>query len=160
MATRVVVLMRHGEAAAGGDDRRRPLTAAGRANAAAMVGLLARGSLATTVTAVAHSGRVRAEQTAAILAARLGVDPARVRTQRGLDPGDDPQPALDQLAAADESVAVVSHLPFLPKLASLMLTGDEAALTAVFAEAGWMALVGSGRSWRLAALVNHEVVGV
>lgn len=153
----VVVLMRHGEAVEASVDPRRPLSDVGRANAEAVSGLL-RGGLAESVEAVVHSGKARAEETAVILAGALGLE-ERIRRRSGLAPMDDPVPVLDELAAGGESLALVGHLPFMGRLASLMLTGDPGRLAAIFADAACMVLVGSGRSWQLAAFINHEVVG-
>jgi phosphohistidine phosphatase len=119
--------MRHGEAAAGEHDERRPLTAAGRA---AIERVAQRAATARfRPRAIYHSGMLRAEQTAEILARHLGVA-EHVQAREGLQPNDAVLPVarwlLDQ---ADEAaaIALVGHLPSLDRLASLLLVGDPQA---------------------------------
>lgn len=124
-----IYLMQHGVAEAQEDDPSRPLTAAGR------VGVLAVAARAATAgiraDRLVHSGRLRAEQTADMLAESLGGPAVTVRD--GLGPGDPVAPVARWLAdeagapTAPEAIAVVGHLPFLDRLASLLVVGDEEA---------------------------------
>jgi phosphohistidine phosphatase len=134
-----VYLMQHGEAAAEADDPARPLTDAGRA---AVTAVTARGQAAgVRVERTLHSGKLRAEQTAQILAAALGDGSAEARD--GLAPNDRIAPIVEQLSelADDSSVAVVGHLPFLGRLASALVADDEDAQVISFQMGGLIKLV-------------------
>jgi phosphohistidine phosphatase len=133
-----VYLMQHGLAAAEADDPARPLTAPGRDE----VTLVARRARASGVRLdrCVHSGKLRAQQTAELLAAEVG--PGSVEMREGLAPND----PVDRLAAwvrelGDADVAVVGHLPHLDRLASLLVAGDPGAQAVRFRNAGLVALV-------------------
>lgn len=139
-----VHLVRHGEAVPASEDGERPLTARGRADVAD----LARWCKDNGVrpASIVHSGILRAEQTARILADAL--DPAGgVRAVRGLAPGDDPARGRDELLHVDEEVLVVTHLPLVGDLAAA-LTGAAGALP--FATAEIVILEKDGARFRVA----------
>jgi phosphohistidine phosphatase len=110
-----VYLVRHGEAVSADVDPSRPLTQAGWL----AVERLAAWAAAADIRPgeILHSGKLRAEQTAEILADYLM--PAKGATvRRGLGPDDDVRPIADSLAAADHRLMIVGHLPFLGRLVS------------------------------------------
>jgi phosphohistidine phosphatase len=113
-------LVRHGTAAAGPDDRTRPLTPAGRAEVEATArALAARGA---EVAEIRHSGLVRARETAEILGCVL--TPARgIRGTPGLSPEDAPDVAAAELAVAEAPLMLVGHLPHLGRLAAALVGG-------------------------------------
>jgi phosphohistidine phosphatase len=115
-------LVRHGTAAAGSDDRARPLTPAGRAEVEATArALVARG---VEVGEIRHSGLARARETAAILARALR--PARgVHATTGLGPEDDPAIAAAELELADAPLMLVGHLPHLARLTTALVGAAE-----------------------------------
>jgi phosphohistidine phosphatase len=115
-------LVQHGEALAAEVDPARPLSAAGAADVRRMAAFLAEAGVG--VAAVWHSGKLRAEQTAEILAAAL--TPGRSSEARaGLDPKDPTEDIARTLVARDQDLMVVGHLPFLAKLASRLVTGSD-----------------------------------
>jgi phosphohistidine phosphatase len=131
-------LMQHGEAMAEADDPTRPLTAAGRAT----VEQVAARAKATGVRIqrCLHSGKLRAEQTAQVLAD--AVAGGQVESRDGLAPKDPVAPVAAWLErSADESLAVVGHLPFLDRLASLLIADDEGAQVIRFQMGGLVKLV-------------------
>ena len=94
---------------------------------------------------VVHSGKLRAEQTAGMLAEAVGAT-NRVQSRTGLSPKDPVRPVADWLRgvpgeAAKGQVAVVGHLPFLDRLASLLVAGDQTAQIVVFRMGGLVRLV-------------------
>ena len=113
-------LVRHGTAAAGSDDRTRPLTPEGRAEIEATArALVARGA---EVTEIRHSGLVRARETAEILGGILM--PARgVRATTGLAPEDDPDVAAAELGLVASPLMLVGHLPHLARLTAALVGG-------------------------------------
>lgn len=132
-------LMQHGVAAAEAQDPARPLTDPGRA---AVERVTARARAAGVhVDVCLHSGKLRAEQTAHVLAEGLRVP--RVETRADLGPAS-PVPAFAEWLVdqdADLSLAVVGHLPFLDRLASLLVSGEESAQVIRFRNAGLVKLV-------------------
>lgn len=129
--------MQHGQAASEVEDPARPLTETGReavtrvANRAHAAGL--------TVDLVVHSGKRRAEQTAELLS--VAVSAGRLEARDGLSPNSPVEPVAAWLEGLDvSSVAVVGHLPFLDRLASLLVAGDESAQPVRFSNGGLVKL--------------------
>ena len=69
-----------------------------------------------------HSGKLRAEQTADIFAKQLNI--AALQEVSGLSPNDDVAPFAEKIHKETSSIMVVGHLPFLARLASLLLCGN------------------------------------
>lgn len=114
-------LVQHGEAKGEAEDPARPLTPRGREE----VGRVARhaAALGLRIAEIRHSDKLRARQTAQILAEHLS--PARgVRETAGLAPTDDPAKVRAEVEAAGEPVMLVGHLPHLSRLASSLVVGD------------------------------------
>jgi phosphohistidine phosphatase len=91
--------------------------------------------LGLEVHQIRHSGKTRAEQTAAVLAAALS-PPGGAVAVPGLAPKDDVQPVADALAREPEPVMLVGHMPFLGRLAALLICRDAAASPLRFRNAG------------------------
>ena len=132
-------LMQHGAALTDEQDPARPLTEAGHSDVERVVARARRAGV--DVDRCLHSGKLRAQQTASLLADALEIP--EVEAHAGLNPGDDVAAFAGWLAQIPEtgSVAVVGHLPFLGKLASLLVAGDEAAAVIRFRNAGLVKLV-------------------
>jgi len=115
-------LVQHGESKQEEENPARPLTGAGRKSAEQVGRHLARTALFQSGLAVCHSGKLRAKQTAEILAAALGLSgpPQEVA---GLAPNDPPEAALDLVKSSTSDLMLVGHLPHLSRLASLLLVG-------------------------------------
>ena len=109
--------------------------------------------LGFAIDRIYHSGKLRAKQTAEILARHLGVAD-KVETKKGLDPSDSVAPIRDWLGRLSSegirNILIVGHLPFLDKLTSLLVAGTEDAHVVAFQNAGIVKLVpksaGSGYS--------------
>ena len=113
-------LVRHGDALPAYTDPERPLSARGRKEVA-LLGQLA-AERGVVVAQICHSGIRRARETAERLAESL--KPARgVREIGGLLPEDDPEIGKAELALLYEPVMWVGHLPYMDRLAAL-LVGD------------------------------------
>ena len=138
--------MRHGEALSGAPDGRRPLSERGRTEVRAMAHrAIARG---VAVTWIYHSGILRAQLTAELVAAVLA--PAEgVRELGGLCPDDDPFVVKAELEIAAQPVMLVSHLPYLGRLAGLLTTGDAERAVMEFAPATLACMTRHPAGWRL-----------
>lgn len=119
-----LVLLRHGEAERlAACDEMRGLTQRGRAEAQAAAQAIA--ALALPAPVVVASPYVRAQETAEIVAAVLGVE--QVVIVAGITPDDDPRRALAVLGASCRpgmTVVAVTHMPLIGALMGLLLHGD------------------------------------
>ena len=132
-------LMQHGRATTETEDPERPLTNAGRA---AVQRVAERASAAgVRISGCLHSGKLRAEQTAQLLVTEIGVEPS-VEARPGLAPNDPVEPVAEWLLTDTEhqSLALVGHMPFLGRLASLLVAGDEEAQAVGFQMGGLVKL--------------------
>lgn len=121
-------LVQHGEAVPEDVDPTRPLSAGGRSDVECMAAFLARGGI--RAEEVWHSGKRRADQTAAILGAAVAPDrPPAARA--GLNPNDTTEGPAREVATWKQDVMLVGHLPFMGKLASRLVAGrDDAGVVA------------------------------
>jgi phosphohistidine phosphatase len=120
-------LVQHGEAKSEAEDPQRSLTDQGRKEVEQVAQAANRLKLHPSKTY--HSGKLRATQTAEILANALG---SPVEATPGLNPNDDFRDWADRVSRIKEDLLIVGHLPFLEKLASLLLTGDNSARPVLF----------------------------
>jgi phosphohistidine phosphatase len=119
-------LIRHGEALSETFDPARPLSALGREQAKRIGEALAR--VGVRVAEIRHSPKARAAQTAAIVAEAIGAGaPVSVP---GLLPNDPVGPVAAEIEKRTGDLMLVGHLPFVERLAALLLTGrpDGAAI--------------------------------
>jgi len=137
--------MRHGETVSGMPDWQRVLSDKGRAQSSAMAQSARRHGL--SVAWVYHSGILRAQQTAELVAAVLAPEQG-VREISGLCPDDDPLILKAQLDVTTQSVLLVSHLPYLSRLAGLMVTGDSERSVIEFAPATLVCLTRHAIGWK------------
>lgn len=151
--------MQHGLAAAPEVDPERPLTDAGRS---AVVSVAAHAAArGVRVDRIVHSGKLRAEQTAEILADALGCPV--VEEVDGLNPNGDVRRAAHNLVdrMAEGSLAVVGHLPFLDRFASLLVAQEPEAQVVAFRNGGLVKLVPSslGGEFAVVWVLTPELAG-
>ncbi len=132
-------LAHHADALRADVDAMRPLSAMGRAQAADVARRVA--ARAAKPLAVWHSGKLRAKETAAILAALLN-PMAPVSAVRHLQPDDDPEWIGDALAGEADDLLIVGHYPYLPALLRRLTAG-----TAGFPQHGVVALERIAGGW-------------
>ena len=114
-------LAQHGSAVPTEDDPGRPLGEQGGQDVRSMASRL--GDAGIQVTRVWHSGKLRAEQTAEILAKRI-LSGRKVECIKGLGPNDPVAEFASDADVWDEDMLVVGHLPFMSRLVSLLMVGD------------------------------------
>ena len=112
--------IQHGESLAKEIDPERRLTQQGEQDVQKLAGFLKRGGM--PVSAILHSGKTRARQTAEILAEALLPD-GKVAAIGGIDPNDPVEPFAAKLAQLGTDTMIVGHLPFMAKLVAHLLTG-------------------------------------
>ena len=127
-------LVQHADAVESSVDPARPLSPRGARDAQALAKAGARYRI--EAAEVVHSGKARARQTAEAIAEALNLP---VRSTAGLDPLDPVQPFADQCAGMRPTI-VVGHLPFLERLATLLLAGREEPSVVAFQRGGMICL--------------------
>jgi len=147
-------LMQHGEARAEAEDPDRPLTERGRDEVERVARVASR--LELGIGEIRHSGKLRARQTADIMAAQLRPG-TRVVAARGLSPKDDPGRTADEMAGALEPLLLVGHLPHLGCLTARLLTGQDEPAVLSFRMAALVALRRDPEGWRLAWVLTPEM---
>ena len=112
-------LVQHAEAKNKNEDPTRPLSEKGWKDIK-KIAKYAEEYLHIDVRQIFHSGKLRAEQTAEVLAKYLN-PPEKVTIDKNLEPLADPKAWKRQLIGTSEDVMLVGHLPHLSKLASSLL---------------------------------------
>jgi len=146
-------LVRHGEAKPASEDPARPLTDRGRKEVERVARAVAAKEI--KVSEILHSDKLRAKQTAEILA-RLLCPSGGVREIGGLAPEDDPQVAKVEMEVSQEPLMLVGHLPHLSRLASLLVTGDAARDTVEFPSAAVVCLSRAESAWQVRWTLRPE----
>ena len=164
-------LVRHGEATTPEENPRRPLSAKGRGEVERMASFLARSGVRPR--RVLHSEKLRAGETAAILARAL-IPGLVLEESQGLGPEDSPDRLISAargwvaaamedrgaMNAAANDVLVVGHMPFTARALSQLVGAGAAPEFAAFAT-GAVACLESDENggWRLLWLVSPELLG-
>lgn len=149
-------LVQHAEAKREEEDPSRPLTDRGRGEAIRVARHVA--GIGVRIERIVHSGKLRALQTAEIMAEHL--KPLRgIEKVGGLDPQADPRILAERLKTVDEDIMVVGHLPHLSRLTGLLLTGDSSIEPVRFRTAGIVCLErGEGGKWGLLWALRPEEI--
>jgi len=149
---KLVVLVRHGEAMSEAQDPARPLTEKGRHQAGLTGEWFDR--LNVQLDVIWHSTKLRAKQTAELIAGKLRAKPALEQIE-GLEPVAEVAPIAEKIEAERrERIMIVGHLPFLARLVGHMTTGDSKAEFAAFDEAGLAILAQVVDSWEIWCLIQ------
>ena len=150
-------LMQHGRACAKADDPERPLTEQGARETALMAQWAA--GAGVRVRSILHSGKLRARQTADIMASQL--HPADgVGVQDGMAPDDCMCVVAEALPERGDEVLLVGHLPHLSGLASWLLSGDANRDMITFRNSGLVCLERDAHSgaWAVAWVVVPQLL--
>jgi len=151
-----VYLVRHGEAVSSQFDPQRPLSEQGLADIRKVASLIK--PLEISVEHIWHSGKLRAAQTAEILAEAVSVE-KDCSAHEALSPNDDVTIIADEIKPYDTDLMIVGHLPFLAYLTSLLVAGKETANVAAF-DAGSIACLNRrdpGR-WQIKWMISPELL--
>ncbi len=149
-------LVRHGTPKAESEDPRRGLTEEGKQIVERMADFLA--GLRIPLHRIDHSEKLRARQTAEIMAVRL--QPAEgTREVSGLAPNDDVEPIGYELERESKNRMLVGHLPFLSLLVSRLLEVSTNKLVVDFETAGVVRLdrFGGGQ-WAIRWVMTPELL--
>lgn len=149
----VLYLVQHGEARPKSESPERPLTDPGRE----VVSRVAEWSMrmGISVDQIRHSEKLRARQTARILADRLQPQQG-VAEVPGMGPKDDVWPILESLRQCPRRMMFVGHLPFLSRMASMLLVGHAEPAVIQFQYGALVVLTRQQDQWQVSALVPPE----
>jgi phosphohistidine phosphatase len=114
-------LVRHGSYSSTNINISSPLSPEGRADITRLANYFAKMEL--SVPTIFHSSKLRAQQTAKILAEIL--NRGHCEFLAGLEPNDPIQPMLKMINLHTDDLLIVGHLPFMAKLTSQLLNVDE-----------------------------------
>ena len=152
-------LIQHGEAKSEAEDPERSLTARGEKEIVAISKMA--GGLQIRPSKIYHSGKLRAKQTAEIIASALKISNSLVQSVQGLNPNDDIHPWGERISKEKEDLMLVGHLPFLEKLTSLLLCGDENARLALFRYGAIVCLDQKGdKGWAVRWILTPEMANL
>lgn len=152
-------LIQHGEAVAKEVHPDRPLTDSGRDDVRCVGALLA--GAGVRVSRIINSGKVRARQTAEILASTVAPGLTVENVTSGLAPND----STDWLTAAIDQwtgdTMAVGHLPFMGRMVSRLVAGSEEAGIVDFRPATVVCVERdeAGAGWTIAWMVRPELFG-
>ena len=150
-----VYLVQHGEAKPEAEDRERPLTDRGRAEAEAVARYVT--ALGIDVSRIIHSGKLRARQTAEVFASHT--NPAEgVCERQGMSPNDDPREAKLLIEEAGKPLMLVGHLPHLSRLAALLVSGNADREVVKFRMAGIVCLGKTDTGWAVNWVIIPEII--
>jgi len=149
--------VRHGEPARAESDPRRPLSKRGL-NDVKKVGEFLAGKSDVRVEQIFHSSKLRAVETAQTLGEYLN-SAEDVSEADWLLPLDDSSPWAYKISQTSEDTMLVGHLPFMARLASLLLSGKFGTVEIDFQTGSMVCLERdlSGR-WTLLWAVNPGVI--
>ncbi len=129
----------------------RPLSDEGRQGVETMARHLSANDI--QLIKIYHSGKTRAEQTAAIFAETLKV--AKPESRDLLNPNDDIEALIPQL---EDDCMYVGHLPHMQKLVSRLVCGDELSGVVIFENAGVVCVSQSEQTYILDWLIKPSIL--
>ena len=145
-------ILQHGEAVAKEIDPERPLSEQGIRDIRILA--LHMQNMGVQLGNVFHSGKLRAQQSARLVAETIspGIQPLQTE---GLNPNDDPTAIIGDIEQMNENILIASHMPFVSRLCSTLLTGTtEAEFASV--PGTLFCLEKAEDKWRLAYMLRPD----
>jgi phosphohistidine phosphatase len=149
-------LVQHGDAKKEEEDPARPLSDKGIEDVKKVASFMFR--LKITVEEVLHSSKLRARQTAEIIADSLSIKKGVSETE-GLAPLNEPILWAEKLKTKTHSLMLVGHLPHLGKLSSFLLSGDKEKSIIAFKMGGVVCMKrDDSGTWTLQWMITPEII--
>jgi phosphohistidine phosphatase len=149
-------LVQHGEATSEDVDPKRPLTEKGAQDVIKTAHFLKKSGAGIDI--IWHSVKTRAIETAQIIANELSPREG-IKQKEGLAPNDPVKKIFDDILSARSDLMIVSHLPFLQKLASLALLNSESPSIVGFRQGGIVCLECKGTgAWELIFAIPPDLL--
>ena len=152
-----IYLVQHGKPVPKEQDPERPLSEQGRKDVSGIAEMLAKAKIRPS--RIYHSGKLRAQQTAEILAEKLGVQ-GEPQKKENMAPLDEPRIVGEQIEHLDDQTMLVGHLPHLSKLVSLLVTGDPEKPVVRFQQGGIVCLEQEEDQWAVSWMLVPQIVGL
>lgn len=151
-------LVQHGKSLEKEIDPGRPLSPEGAEDIVQMAEFLRASGL--SVNRVLHSGKMRAQQTAEILAEALLIN-GEEETIEGIKPNDPIENFSIEVHKFKNDTMVVGHLPFMEKTVSYLLTGNEDAAIVSYKPGSVVCLQQDDEEyWQIQWMLRPEMLGV
>lgn len=149
-------VVQHGEAVDKQKDPDRPLSEKGMADIECLADFLKDNDAA--VDCIYHSGKTRALQTAEILVRGVTLE-GDIEQCDLLNPGDPPAPFIELINARGKDILIAGHLPFVSRLVSSLVMGDEGHAVVDF-QPGCAVCVEADEDgdWRIAWMIRPELL--
>ena len=148
-------LVQHGEAKPKEEDPERSLTNQGRTDVERLAAFLKRTGV--SVGRVVHSGKLRAQQTAGILAQAIASG-AKLEASDIINPLDPPESFAKKIGDWNADTLVTGHLPFMSKLVALLITGDPEHTVASYKPGSAVCLErGEDGKWTVTWMLRPEL---
>ena len=148
-------LVQHGEASSKETDPRRPLTEQGKEDVKRLSEFLKRAGV--KVDRVLHSGKLRAAQTAELLANAIAPD-VELEESGLINPNDNPKAFDWQSESWDRDTLIVGHLPFMAKLVSHLLIEDENKPITAYQPGSIVCLERENSHWQINWMMRPELL--
>ncbi|MBW7997018.1 MAG: phosphohistidine phosphatase SixA [Candidatus Glassbacteria bacterium] len=149
-----VYLVRHGRAVSPQADAAKPLSDEGRSEIEHVARTLK--NMNISVSAVYHSGKLRAEESAMILAAALEAGSAKQTS--GLAPNDEPEESLGLIEASEGDIMLVAHLPLLDRLLRVLVNPEKDEGLPEFGAGTMVAVEQVGDSWQIFRALGPHMI--
>lgn len=151
----LLYLIQHGDAKREEEDPSRPLSEKGIEDVKRVASHISR--LNIGVEEILHSGKLRAKQTAEIMAEKLMIGKG-ISEADGLAPLDNPGLWAERLETRKNPLMLVGHLPHLGKLASLLLCSKKERNVVAFKMGGIVCLKRDDTGWSLQWMITPETL--
>lgn len=148
-----IYLVQHAEAKPESEDPQRGLSEKGMNDIRKVASFISK--LNIQVDEILHSGKLRAKQTAEVLADALKI---KALQTEDLAPLDNPEIWANKLKNINRSVMLVGHLPHLGHLTSLLLCGNREKNVVSFKMAGIVCLKRENDAWSLSWMIIPEIL--
>jgi phosphohistidine phosphatase len=149
-----IYLVQHAEAMSDEQHPERPLTEIGRRHANSVAKVAA--EMGVEVVQIRHSGKTRAQQTAAILGESLSPIEGIVEVA-GLAPMDAVAAVAEEIDQVPGPIMLVGHLPFMERLAGFMLTGQASQAVIEFSKGSIVCLEKTNGPWRVTWILTPQI---
>jgi len=148
-------LVRHGEAGNGAEDSERSLTENGRQMVEKTASFLAKQH--PRIDQIRHSGKKRAEETARIFAQHLSPSGGTLAIP-GLAPNGDVEAMVEIVEHESGIIMLVGHLPFLNRMASLLLLNNSEKNILRISPGSVLSLNRYGTVWELEWMLTSDLL--
>ena len=150
-------LVQHGKAKSKQEDPERRLTEEGKTGTHKVASYTTQ-NINTNIDKIFHSGKARAMETAEIMTEYI--KPANgVEKTGNLAPMDDPAIQAENIKTIEKDIMLVGHLPYMSKMASLLLCGDQDKKTISFKNSGIICLErDEGGEWAVEWILAPQII--